>query len=191
MDIDIDLQTSFKPEEIFNQGVRAMVIREEEATPHACGFYLQNMPKDPFTGLAAIPYDKAEDVGYYKIDFLHLSVYDYFDSKEQIDELLKLEPDWTLLNKKENVEKLFQLSRHFDILQKIKPKSIEDLADANALIRPGKKELLNIYITNKELARRMLYARNEDGGYSFKRSHAIAYALVIVLQLHLIAIGMI
>jgi DNA polymerase III alpha subunit len=33
-----------------------------------------------------------------------------------------------------------------------------------------------------------LYAKDENG-YSFKKSHAFAYAMVVVLQLHLIEQG--
>lgn len=187
MDIDIDTPTAFKPENYF-PGVRACVVKNGDIAPHPCGFYFQEMPVNPVNKLAAIPYDEAEELGFYKIDFLHLGIYDYFESRKQIEEFLEIEPDWNLLLMPSVVEKLFQMSKHADVLNKLKPKSVLELADALALIRPGKKELMGLYMTNKKAARNMLYARDANG-YSFKKSHAIAYAMVIVLQLHLIAGG--
>jgi len=119
---------------------------------------------------------------------LHLSVYDHFQSREEIEALLELEPDWGLLQIPSEQVKLFQLSKHGELLSAVKPRSTEELADCLALIRPGKRQLLKLYLVQREATRRILYARDESG-YSFKKSHAIAYALVIVLQLHLITAG--
>lgn len=85
-------------------------------------------------------------------------------------------------------DKLFQLAKHGELLQKVKPRSVQELADCMALIRPGKKALLGLYVKEREACRRTLYAK-DDQGYSFKKSHALAYALVVVLQLHLIEQG--
>lgn len=189
MDVDIDLQTSFKPKKIF-PWVRASIVKNEDLVPHPCGVYPQNIPVDPITELAAIPYDKAEQLGYYKIDFLHLNVYDHFNSREEIEQLLEVEPPWALMLVPDNQRKLFQLSKHGDVIDAVKPKSIEELADVLALIRPGKKNLVKLYLAQRDACRRILYAKDETG-YSFKKSHAIAYAMVIVLQLHLISVGVI
>jgi len=188
-DIDIDLQTSFDPKDLF-PWTRASLVKNEELVQHPCGVYPQAIPEDKLTGLSAIPYKEAEQVGYLKIDFLHLNIYDNFKSRSEIDELLKVEPDWGLLTIPSEQVKLFQLSKHGDVLTAVKPRSIEDLADVLALIRPGKKQLVKLYNTQKEATRRILYAKGEDG-YQFKRSHSVAYAMVIVLQLHLISAGII
>ena len=147
------------------------------------------MAKDRISGFAAIPYDEAEELGYFKVDCLHLSVLDYFGSKNEIRTLIKKEPDWMLLESAVHVQKLFQIHRHYDLISKIKPKSVIELADTIALIRPGKKYLLNAYLKNKELVRPEIYRKPDDGSYSFKKGHAISYALTIVLQLHLIKGG--
>lgn len=186
-DIDIDLQTSFDPKSLF-PWTKASIVKNEDLAPHPCGVYPQNIPVDPVTGLAAIPYKEAEQLGFMKIDFLHLGVYDNFQSREEIEELLELEPDWNLLLIPSEQKKLFQLSNHGDILTEVKPKSIEELADVLALIRPGKKKLVKLYKAQRDACRRILYAKDESG-YSFKKSHAIAYSMVIVLQLHLISVG--
>ena len=189
MDIDIDLQPSFKVEDVFPHWKRAVVLKNNQITPHPCGAYPQNISSDPVTNLAAIPYDKAEEEGFMKIDFLHLSVYRHFSSHEEVCQLVNIEPNWSLLLVPSIVDKLFQVSKHADILARIKPKSIDELADVIALIRPGKRSLLDAYLANKETVRRVLYSKG-SGEYSFKRSHACAYSMVIVLQLHLIEAGM-
>lgn len=187
MDVDIDLQTSFKPTTLF-PWTRASMVKNDELRPHPCGVYAQNVPVDTVTGLAAIPYKEAEDAGYMKIDFLHLGMYDHFQSREEIEQLLLVEPDWGLLLVPSVQKKLFQLSNHGDVLDEIKPKSIDQLADVLALIRPGKKKLAKLYHSHREKTRNILYSKDESG-YSFKKSHAIAYSMVIVLQLHLISAG--
>lgn len=119
---------------------------------------------------------------------LHNQVYNYFGSKEEIDALLEVEPPWSLLKSSAVVKQLFQLSNHFDLVRQIKPQSVEDLADTIALIRPGKRHMADRYLEEKDKVRKLLYDV-ADGEYSFKKGHAIAYSLVIVLQLHLIGAG--
>ena len=189
MDVDIDTPTSFNAAALF-PWVRASIVKDDELHPHPCGIYPQHIPTDDLTGLSAIPYKNAEDLGYFKIDFLHLNVYNHFQSREEIEQLLNLEPDWNILTDAESQKKLFQLSKHGDILNAIQPKSVEELADVLALIRPGKKQLVKLYKIQRAATRRILYAKDETG-YSFKKSHAIAYALVIKLQLLLIQAGVI
>ena len=192
MDIDIDLPSNFDPTEIFKDVVQASMLKKDVLAKHPCGVYFQNIAKDPITGLAAIPHKIAQELGYFKIDMLHLSLLDDFTSKSEIRALMKIPPKWDLLLDKNVVEKLFHIKNHFDLINRIRPKSIQALADAMALIRPGRKELLEDYLRNPELIRdTKLYVKLESDEYSFKRSHAIAYAYNVVLQLHLIRAGII
>lgn len=188
MDLDIDTPTTFNPKSIFKGWPRASLVKDEKLLPHPCGVYPQNIPTDSLTNLAAIPYDKAEEMGFLKIDFLHLSVYDKFKSREEIDKLINTEPDWSYLLLPSVQEKVFQLSKHGELLSSLKPSTIEELADTMALIRPGKKHLVGLYKKDKANTRKILYAKDETG-YSFKKSHALAYAYVVVLQLHLYEVG--
>lgn len=188
MDVDIDVAPSFKAEHHFPSWVRASVLRDGKLTAHPVGVYPQAMAKDPVTHLAAIPYDVAEDLGYLKVDLLHVNVYQHFKDRAEIEDLLKKEPDWSYLQVPSTWPKLFQLAKHGELLQKVKPRSVEELADCMALIRPGKKDLLGLYLKEREMCRRALYAQ-DDEGYQFKKSHSLAYSLVVVLQLHLIEQG--
>lgn len=184
MDIDIDMQTTFNPSDVFSV-VGASRIDKGKLKKHPCGVYFQSMPIDPITKLAAIPYKDAESYGFTKIDFLHLSILDYFNSKDEIRTLLKVDPNWGLLNRAEVIQKLFQLHNNIDLVRLVKPRSIMALADCVALIRPGKLHLLDTYIKSPTSTRPMLY-RKVDGEYSYKKGHAVSYAMVIVLQMHLI-----
>lgn len=187
LDIDIDLKSEFDPTKYFKNVVVASMMKGPIMTKHPCGAYFQNIAKDPITNLAAIPHKAAQDLGFFKIDFLHLSLLDVFESKEQIRKLMKLAPDWKLLDHPNNVEKLFHIKNHFDLVNKVKPRSVIELSDCMALIRPGKKQLLPQYLQNRKLVRdTLLYLRNAEDQYTYKKSHSIAYAYNVVLQLHLI-----
>lgn len=189
MDIDIDFRTNFNPQDVFDKVVPASTVTNKELKKHPCGYYFQTMPVDPVTDLAAIPYEEAEVLGFFKIDLLHLGALDAFESKQQMRDLIRQQPDWTLLLHARNVEKLFQIQKHAKLVSIVKPQSIQELADVVALIRPNKGHLLNEYAANKEKVRPFLYRQDNEDKSSFKRSHAIAYATMIVLQLHLIAQG--
>lgn len=189
MDIDIDVKPSFKPAYTFPKCTHASMIQNNELKQHPCGIYFQNIPTDPFDHISAIPYKQAEQLGYFKIDFLHLTLLNQFNNKQEIRELLKIEPDWELLKSKEVVEKLFHLKNWFDVLNIIEPKSIQDLADCLAIIRPNKQSLLVEYVKNKQTTRKKLYTVDKGDKTSFKKAHAIAYATLITLQLHLIKQG--
>ena len=186
MDIDLDLKTDFNPLEIFKEATRASMVKNNDLVKHNVGVYFQTIPIDAMTGLAAIPYEQAEEIGYFKVDFLHLSLLNVFESKEEIRELLKIEPDWSLLMRPDVVSKLFQIHKQYDLVSEIAPKSIQELADVIALMRPGKRHLVNAYLKDKTLIREELYRKPDDEKYYFKKGHAVSYALNIILQLHLI-----
>ena len=189
MDVDIDFLPSFDPHTVFPQAITASMVKDNLLVKHPCGQYFQTIPVDALTSLAAIPYEEAEVLGYVKVDFLHLSLLDMFTSKDDIRALIKIDPDWTLLQQEEHVDKLFQLHDHHDMLVRIKPSSVQELADCITLIRPAKRHLIPQYIQNREYVREELLYKKVGDAYAFKRSHAVSYALTIVLQLHLIAAG--
>jgi hypothetical protein len=187
-DIDIDFRTDINPKKLF-PWTRASIVKDDELRPHPCGYYPQTVPIDPVTGLCAIPYKEAEQEGFTKIDFLHLGLLDSIETRQEIDAMLAEEPDWGLLQMSNVHPKLFQLAKHGELLKIIKPTCIEELADVLALIRPGKKQYIKLYKTNRESVRKVLWTPDENG-YHFKKSHGIAYAMNIVLQLHLIEAGL-
>lgn len=186
MDIDIDVAPKFKASNVF-KATPASIVEQGELKKHLVGLYFQNIPVDKETGVAAIPYKEAERMGFFKIDMLNLSILNNFESKDEIKQLLKIEPDWSLLEDEKVVGKLFHLSRHYHVINRIQPTSVEELADCLALIRPNKIKLVDKYIRNRTQTRKELYVKHDAS--DLRRSHAIPYALLIVLQLHLIKSG--
>ena len=190
MDIDIDFKTTFDVKQVFPNAVVASRVFDGKLLKHPAGAYFQNVAVDPITNLSAVPFKTAEQLGLFKIDFLHLSLLDDFQSKEEIKMLLTREPDWNLLQSPSVVSQLFQIHQHYDTIIQIKPKSVDDLADCIAIIRPTKKLLLPKYIEAKHDAeqkrkiRNILYMKPANDAMWFKKAHSIAYAMTIVLQLH-------
>ena len=149
------------------------------------GIYFCNIPYDRLTGLASIDYKHAEeDLGYIKLDFLHNTVYDKFTSRQQILNIINNEPNWNLLYKKEIVEQLPHINNYFTLLNQLpKINSIEKLAMFIAIIRPAKKYLIDEVIKNDWESINDRIWLKEDSGYMYKKSHAIAYALSIIVAL--------
>lgn len=187
MDIDIDIKPDTDVQKLFPSAIRSSMIEKDKIKPHLVGWHFQNVPVDKVTGLCAIPYDFSEDFHYFKIDMLHLTLLEYFDDKEQMRKLLRIQPDWKLLKREDVVSKLFHLSKHYETVSEIAPTSIEELADVLALIRPNKRSLIPKYKRDKKAARLELYQKRDPS--DLRKSHAIPYAMLIVLQLHLIKGG--
>ena len=80
------------------------------------------------------------------------------------------------------VAKLFHISDHFDLVNKLNPQSIDELAAVLAIIRPGKRHLAN---QNWNNIMADVWVKPKEG-YFFKKAHAIGYAYVIVVQMNLL-----
>ena len=139
---------------------------------------------NPSTRHSSLDYKKADERGYFKIDLLNVNIYKDIKSEKELVELMIQEPDWDMLKDPKIVENLFHLNGHYNIVSKLEPKNIEQLAAVLAIIRPAKRHLMHKDWLDilKEV-----WVRPSDGSYFFKKSHAIAYAHAIVVQLNLIA----
>lgn len=178
-DIDIDLKDRDLILDLI-KNTPASIIKDDTIEKHNTGVYVQQIPTDPLTGLASIDYETAEELGYIKIDLLNLNAYENINDNDQVQKLINQEPMWDLLEHKEVVEKLYHIHDHFDIVNKMKPKSVEQLAMVLAIIRPGKRQLLGKSWSEVE---KEIWVKTDDK-YYFKRSHATSYALLIVMQLN-------
>lgn len=182
-DIDIDLANRDQLLKLLPH-VAATQLDGKKLRKHNTGVYFHEMPSNPLTGLASVDYKTAEQVGYFKVDLLNVSLYKQVKSPEHLDELCQMEPDWDMLTNPEIVSQLFHLSNHIDITVKKAPKNINQLAMLLALIRPGKRYLANR--TWDEIEKE-IWKKNEEDGYVFKRSHSFGYAMAIMVQLNLLA----
>jgi hypothetical protein len=150
---------------------------------HNTGVYLHDVPVNAETNLCAVPYTLAEEQGFFKIDFLNVGIYKGVQSEEHLLQLLNTEPLWDLLEDDTFVNLLFHVNGHGGILRQMKPKTIEQLAAILAMIRPAKRYLVG-ESWSKILNEVWLKPKNDD--YYFKKSHATAYAVAIVVQMNLI-----
>jgi hypothetical protein len=184
-DIDIDVANRDKLLNII-KGIPAMIARDNKQVKHNTGVYFHEIPSNPFNGLSTIDHKEAEEMGYFKIDILNVGLYKKIESKKQLDDLLAMEPMWELLEHKEVVEQCFHIHKHFAIVGQMKPKSVEQMAAVLAVIRPAKRYLIgkDWNTINKEV-----WVKPTNGDYYFKKAHAHAYAMAIVLQLNMLATG--
>lgn len=179
-DIDIDV---LNREEFLShlKYIHASRINENAIERHNTGIYVQDVPIDHITGLCSIDYRVAEEHQLQKIDVINNSSYCGVRNEEHLDLLLH-EPDWSKLENQEFVEKLPHVHNHFHVLNQMKPKSIEELAMVLALIRPGKSHLIGRTWNDIE---KEIWSKSQDQ-YSFKKSHAFAYALLIIMRMNLL-----
>ncbi len=159
-----------------------MESKEGVRSKHPTGVYFQDIPVDPMTGLSAFQYDKASDNGYFKVDFLNNSIYQDVIDEDHLNRLCNLEPEWDLFLEEEIVKMLPHLNNSFFIVEKIKPTCVEDLAVILALMRPAKRSLIN---KSRAEIDANIWKKDADG-FSFKRAHAVAYAISIIVKLNLI-----
>lgn len=181
-DVDIDMADRNKFLELVSI-IPASIEKEGAYTKHNTGVYFQNIPHLPLEGYSTIDYKLAEEEGWFKVDFLNNSIYTDIKDETHLDRLLNTEPMWELLEHKEVVEQLFHINNYHNLTAKYKPSSIEQLAMLLAIIRPGKKHLIG---KSWEQIEKSVWIKPTDGSYFFKKSHAIAYATAIGVQLNLI-----
>ena len=178
-DIDIDFADRNKALDV----LKHIDARLDTSKKHNTGVYCTSVPHNPITGLSTINYKAAEERGYFKIDFLNVSVYEGVKNKEHLTQLLETEPLWDLLETDDFSNLLFHVNGHGNVLRQMKPKSIEELAACIAIIRPAKRYLLG-KSWSEVFAE--IWVKPTTDEYYFKKAHAIAYAHVIVVQMNLI-----
>lgn len=184
-DVDIDMANRDEFLKLVNH-TPASIEKENNFTKHNTGVYFQNIPKFPLQGYSTIDHKKAEQEGWFKVDFLNNHIYTGIKDETHLDQLIAKEPMWELLEHKEVVEQLFHISNHFDIIKKHPPTSLEQLAMILAIIRPGKRHLVG---KSWEEIEADVWVKPNDDSYFFKKSHSYGYALAIIVQLNLICEG--
>jgi len=184
-DIDIDFLDREQALKLFKH-IGASRLDENKLVKHNTGVYLHEVPVNAPTGLCAVPYTEAEELEYFKVDFLNVSIYKGVRDEEHLIQLMNTEPLWDLLEQDDFVNLLFHVNGHGSILRQMKPSSIEQLAAVLAMIRPAKR-----YLIGKDWTTVMteIWTKPEGDEYFFKKSHAIAYATAIVVQMNLICEG--
>ena len=181
-DIDIDFLDREKALSHFKH-IRARREDDGKILKHNTGVYMHEVPFDPVNNLCSVEYDKAEEQGLFKLDFLNVSLYQGIHNEKHLTELMEREPLWELLEQDDFTDLLFHVNGHGQILRKLKPTSIPQLAAALAMIRPAKRHLIDQ--TWPDIMTEV-WKKPKTDEYFFKKSHATAYAVAVVVQMNLI-----
>ena len=181
-DIDIDFLDRDQALKCLKH-ITASRYENNKLSKHNTGIYLHSVPLDAESNLCAVPYDKAEEQGYFKIDFLNVGIYKDIKNENHLIQLMNTEPLWDLLEQDEFTDMLFHVNGHGNILRSMRPDSIEKLAAVLAMIRPAKRYLVG-EDWNKVLSE--VWQKPDGDEYYFKKSHATAYAIAVVVQMNLI-----
>lgn len=183
-DIDIDVGDREKALNLLKH-IPATINKDNKLTKHNSGVYFTEIPADPFNFKSSIDYKTAEELGYIKIDVLNVNLYNQIKSEKHLEKLMNTEPVWESLYDKSVCEKLTHIGSHYDTLIKMPEpvNSIPRLAMFLAIIRPAKRHLIGK--AWKEVAE-TIWDKPADDEYYFKKSHAIAYANLVVVNMNLL-----
>ena len=163
----------------------ASILRDDKLTPHNTGVYVTQIPEDPMSGLASLDYEQAEAAGYVKLDFLNVNIYNQVQSEQHLDQLMHAQPDWQRFNTDQQFfSQLIHVNNHWNVLKRMPEPvdSIPRLAMFLAIIRPAKRHLIG---QSWSTVSDSVWERTEEG-YQFKKSHAVAYAHLVVVNMNLL-----
>jgi hypothetical protein len=183
-DIDIDFPDRNTALSVIKQHP-AGIIRDGKLIKHNTGVYVTDIPTDPFTGIACIDHKEAEDRGYMKLDLLNVSLYTQITSEQHLIDMMSREPEWDKLYDPEFCGKLIHVGNHYDLLLKMPEavNSVPRMAMFLALIRPGKRNLVGKSWAD---VAKTVWEKDVDDAYTFKKSHAVAYANLVVVNMNLL-----
>ena len=186
MSADIDIDFSNRDDILkLIKHTPARQLQEGTVRRHNSGVYVTDIPYDSINQCAAIDYETAEQRGYFKIDFLNMSVYQLIKSFDHYEQMMAQEPDWSRLWKDPAwAQQLVHVGNYTDLLKKMQPDSVTRMAAFIAVIRPGKAHL-------QGLPWDQVFASVWDGdnsqGFVFKKSHSISYAMLVRLHMNLLS----
>ena len=178
-DIDID----FADRSIILNKIQHRVAKLDTGKKHNTGVYATEIPHNPIDNLSTVEHKTAEDRGYFKLDFLNVSIYKDVESEKHLTELMERTPLWQLLEHKDFSDQVFHLSGHNELLQQLKPTSVQQLVATLAIIRPAKRHLAN---ESWETIMKEVWLKPTDNSYYFKKAHAVSYAMACVVHINLL-----
>ena len=185
-DIDIDFGNRAKALEHLKHVSAIRVGNDDKISKHNTGVYFTDIPHT-ISNQSTIDYKEAEARGYFKVDFLNVSVYDRVKDEVDLVELMTAEPPWNRLLEKEFVEKLIHIGNYHSTLVSLPEpvNSIPRMAMFLAMIRPGKKHLIGKPWSEVS---KTIWDKTDEG-YTFKKAHAVSYAHLVVVDMNLVNLG--
>ena len=182
-DIDIDLADR---DQVLNliQATPARQLHQGQVRRHNSGVYVTDIPYDPVNQCAAIDYEQAEQLGYFKIDLLNMTVYQQIRDPEHYEQMLAQEPPWSRLwTDTAWAGQLVHVGNYTELLATMKPDSIVRMAAFISIIRPGKAHLQNRPWPEVFAS---VWDGDDSKGFVFKHAHAIGYAALVALHMNLL-----
>lgn len=178
-DIDID----FADRETILGLIAHTPARLSNGKKHNSGIYVTDIPQDPINQCAAIDHEEAEQRGYFKIDFLNMTVYQLIKDPAHYQLMLDQEPPWSKLwTDPKWAGNLVHVGNYVDLLSVMRPDSIPRMAAFISIIRPGKAHLQRRPWSE---VFESVWDGNDSRGYTFKKSHAVSYAALVALHMNL------
>jgi|TARA_R110002074_G_scaffold188529_2_gene354283 hypothetical protein len=178
-DIDID----FADRDIILSQLEHRVAKLNTGKKHNTGVYATEIPHNPIDNLATVEHKAADERGYFKLDFLNVSIYKNVKDESHLTTLMEREPIWQLLEHEDFSDKVFHLNGHSALLKQLKPNSVEQLAATLAIIRPAKRHLSG---SSWNLIFQEVWIKPTSDEYYFKKAHAFAYAVSVVVHMNLL-----
>jgi hypothetical protein len=183
-DIDIDFADRNKILSLIDHTPARQLVNGQ-VRRHNSGVYVTDIPYDPVNQCAAIDYESAEARGYFKIDFLNMSVYQLIQSPEHYEQMLAQEPTWSRLwTDTAWAQQLVHVGNYTDLLRQMQPDSIARMAAFISVIRPGKAHLQG---QPWDQVFKHVWDGDTSQGYTFKKSHALSYAALVALHMNLLS----
>jgi hypothetical protein len=186
MSADVDLDFADRNQILsLIQHTPARQLHQEQVRRHNSGVYVTDIPYDPVNQCAAIDYESAEARGYFKIDFLNMSVYQLIRDQLHYDQLLAQEPNWARLWQDTAwASQLVHVGNYTDLLKNMRPDSVARMAAFISIIRPGKAHLQN---QPWDRVFESVWDGDASQGYTFKKAHAISYSMLVRLHMNLLS----
>ena len=183
-DVDIDFADRQQVLSLIRHVGATKIDNDANPVAHNTGIYATEIPTDPVTNRSSIDYRAAEARGYIKLDFLNVGIYQQVRNEEHLTELMNTDPPWHRLYEAEFCGQLIHINNHYDTLIKMPEavNSVPRLAMFLAIIRPAKRHLIGLPWA--EVAK-TVWNKPADGGYFFKKAHAISYAHLVLVHMNL------
>lgn len=182
-DIDIDFADR---QRILDLIPHVPARQETDGQPrrHNSGVYVTDIPRDPVLDCAAIDYETAEARGYFKLDFLNMTVYQLIRDPAHYEWILSQPVPWhRAWTDPVWARQLVHVGNYSDLLSAMRPDSVPRMAAFISIIRPGKAHLQR---QSWDRVFESVWDGDTSRGYTFKKAHAISYAMLVALHMRLV-----
>ena len=102
-DIDID----FADRSIILHEIKHRVAKLNTGKKHNTGVYANEIPHNPIDNMSTIDHKTAEERGYFKLDFLNVSIYRDVKDEAHLTQLMERIPLWNYWNTRTSAKKSF------------------------------------------------------------------------------------